>query len=81
MAACSTSGSSNYGADNSVLQFAAPTITDQEFEDGLPAPGLEYSKEISYEAQLKQDGGTYVKPKTPVRKKSTAVSKTTAAKK
>ncbi len=76
IAGCSSSSSGSAKADSSVLQFVAPTITDQEFEDGLPAPGIEYSKEVSYEAQLKQDGGTYIKSKTPAKK---ATKKTTSS--
>lgn len=52
-----------------LFQFQAPAITDQEFTDGLPVPDEEYGKEISYEAQIKSGGGTYI-PKNTARTKS-----------
>lgn len=61
-AACASGGA------NSAIHFSTPHITDQEFEDGLPAPGEEYS-EMSYEAQLKMDGGVFIRGNAATDKK------------
>ena len=74
--------SSSRKADNGLIQLQAPVITDQEFEDGVPAPGAGYNADVPYQTQLQQSGGTYIKStskKTTKKaaKKTTNKTKTT----
>ena len=57
--ACSSSGNKSGGVS---FGFSAPAVTDQEFENGVPAPDDELGRDLPYETQLRMDGGAYVRP-------------------